>query len=656
MLNKLLEAALSVAKDAASNLLTSEIDRLNEERDQKISQAALAKEAKRELTKMLFERPFTVETRIDEDNVLAAIIRHTEFSKSWSERVKFKDMARSRALGDIYIGLDTLLVPMSRHVDNSERSNRFKLEERLLCETGNVIIFGVPGAGKTTSLRRLVHLFHIGEKNLIRQSLFPLVVRLRDIRARDNAPDLLMRRISEDLNFELAVKFPDNKAEDIARTFGGAILRAKREAFAEFLRPLRPIIFLDGLDEVGNLRARDAIVDEIRWLSKNVPEAKVIVTCRTGELEYPFPDFLEFEIAPLTWQQVTDFSRKWIDDESKSLSFIADIENSPFYDTAMKPLSLAHLCALYERTGRIPDKPKSVYKRTVRLHIEEWDAQRDIRRETAYAEFDTDQKYDFLANLAYYFSVVVRRYVMSNDDLQRAYRAIHRKFGLPPEEVETVSLELESHTGLFNKIGADQYEFAHKSLQEYLAAEHMIKQTRPPEDPTVLQGLAAEIAVATALSSESAAYLSCLVTDCFWTAKLPAEYYRAFLSRVAAEKPDFENKELAFLSVLLLQSLDFCRGTMPARKRMKADLANIYGGKLDTIQESSVLDCSALTNFFDPTEVSKSLKGLYSVNPRLSPSSTITVIESTAAKRKYGTPYTSIPLPTAYYQALAREQ
>ena len=41
--------------------------------------------------------------------------------------------------------------------------------------------------------------------------------------------------------------------------------------------------------------------------------------------------------------------------------------------------------------------------------------------------------------------------------------------------IASVIAELESHTGLFIQSGFDQFEFAHKSLQEFLTAEYLVK-------------------------------------------------------------------------------------------------------------------------------------------------------------------------------------
>jgi predicted NACHT family NTPase len=67
---------------------------------------------------------------------------------------------------------------------------------------------------------------------------------------------------------------------------------------------------------------------------------------------------------------------KWIRDQSAAERFLVELSKSPYADTAMKPLLLAHLCAIYERIGAIPEQPKVVYRKIVALLLEEWDQER----------------------------------------------------------------------------------------------------------------------------------------------------------------------------------------------------------------------------------------------------------------------------------------
>ena len=75
------------------------------------------------------------------------------------------------------------------------------------------------------------------------------------------------------------------------------------------------------------------------------------------------------------------------EDKNKADDFLYKVKHSPFADTSIKPLNLAHLCAIYNRIGNVPEQPKTIYRKVVNLLIEEWDEQRLIIRKTAFEGF-----------------------------------------------------------------------------------------------------------------------------------------------------------------------------------------------------------------------------------------------------------------------------
>ncbi len=141
-----------------------------------------------------------------------------------------------------------------------------------------------------------------------------------------------------------------------------------------------------------------------------------------------------------------NFALKWLGNKSKAENLIKEIQNSPFADTAIRPLNLAHLCAIYERIGKIPDKPKTVYKKIINLLLEEWDEQRSVKRNSSYANFETDRKFEFLSNLSFMLTTSLNRSVFSSADLIKVYKKIHKDFGLEADEMKQVVNELETHT------------------------------------------------------------------------------------------------------------------------------------------------------------------------------------------------------------------
>lgn len=143
---------------------------------------------------------------------------------------------------------------------------------------------------------------------------------------------------------------------------------------------------------------------------------------------------------------------------------------------------------------------------------------------------------------------------------------MYEEYGLDERESKRVVAELETHTGLFLQSGYERYEFAHKSLQEFLAAEFLVKLPSIPQW-NKLAFLPNELAIAVAISSSPGTYFAELVFTRLRTRELPEDFLTAFLTRLLIEKPDFRSEAFVQLGLLTLLSeyldLNFIKGGLP---------------------------------------------------------------------------------------------
>ena len=149
---------------------------------------------------------------------------------------------------------------------------------------------------------------------------------------------------------DIDLSFPtDLQSDDAVDT-----RRSLRErAVIRILETVDLLILLDGLDEISLKVKRDSIVAGIRRLAIQLESARIIFTARTGEFSYHIEKMTTYEIAPLSDGQIEQFASAWLGkDDAKQ--FLRQIRHSPFADTAIKPLTLAHLCAIFERVHKIP--------------------------------------------------------------------------------------------------------------------------------------------------------------------------------------------------------------------------------------------------------------------------------------------------------------
>jgi hypothetical protein len=257
------------------------------------------------------------------------------------------------------------------------------------------------------------------------------------------------------------------------------------------------------------------------------------------------------EVRPLTLAHLCAiYERYGTIPEKPRIPFGVNKPGSSPCGSEVRPLTLAHLCAIYERYGTIPEKPRTVYRRIIRLLLEEWDEQRSVRRFSKYAGFEVDRKEEFLQSLSYQITFNFKVHRFTHQQLEECYQRIYKAFGLPQGEVKHVVREVESHTGLIVEAAYDTYEFAHKSLQEYLAASFIVKL---PELPTQLRHFPHEAALAVALSSHPTKYLTIILRNAAtWSAAEFAQFSEIFIRRMWIERVDFVESDSLGVHILWL--------------------------------------------------------------------------------------------------------
>ncbi|MDW3216732.1 MAG: NACHT domain-containing protein [Ilumatobacteraceae bacterium] len=393
------------------------------------------------------------------------------------------------------------------------------LEElELLFDEGDFAVLGDPGAGKTTTLRRLAREVALeapsGDPDWF-QFVILIVCRERDWRGGLYPVLADITGVKE----RVAALVDDPEIEIRHLLAQGAL------------------ILVDGLDEVkSNHRSR--LEMQLVQLTRGLTNSKMIVSCRSAAYaESLGAHFKPVEILPLTGTQIRAAVAGWLSaEEAERFHEAVAAQGGAAAELADRPLFLAHMVTAFKRQGAVPDRRVDLCRTIVRLVLQDWDETRSVQRSSAYAGFGPDEKMEMLSEVAYqlYQDDLIR---FGDENLTAVMRDIAPTYGLPKQQTRQIVREIESHTGLVVKVGLE-YEFSHLSIQEFLAGDYLARgRTRDliaelPTHPEL-------VAVATALSSDASGTLGS-IADMFERSPDDLAPLHQYLRRLVQERPRFK--------------------------------------------------------------------------------------------------------------------
>lgn len=350
-----------------------------------------------------------------------------------------------------------------------------------------VMIFGNPGAGKTTTLEKICHqmLIEGGEAVGLPRATLPLLLPLRHATHEDLAQD--------DPLLSLACR-------EIMR--GDAPLSA--EVLARLWAQGGLLLMLDGLDEVADVELRDGLV---RHVLRSAPArrrhgVRHIVSSRFSGVTRAIHEvldsgFLRLDVRPLRRDRIEALVHSWFRaakcwqvaprttedraqaeaearaDAERVLAELRRIEHEDFEfkNLVATPLLLTLLCAVALANRQIPHKRPEFYQRCLEVLL-----RRYTLKTGRTAPVQEPDALRILQEVAYGLHEARRRDGLSAETFaawasRRAERSGRARMG-PTEAAELLEW-LHQHAGVLTKFGHDDYGFAHLTFQEYLCALHI---------------------------------------------------------------------------------------------------------------------------------------------------------------------------------------
>ena len=308
----------------------------------------------------------------------------------WCQQLQFFGMSGPESIeaATVSLALDTT----PRRFRTSEAAGERLSEEQLLTRPGHFLLLGDPGAGKTTTIKRLARaLLFDAPVGAGDQWQAPVVVRLRELTSPDPIEVVLAERMG--IRYDVVRE----KKKPPRYICGNSSLL---DVVADAVNRGSILLLLDGLDEAPS-GFRSALEDSILQFARQLSDAKIVMSCRSGDYTRTFEGFATAELCGLDPLQVVQIAERWLGNDSED--FLFRLDNTPYSDLANRPLFLCQLLVIYRNGGgELPDEPRHVYQKVVDLCLERWDrTEKRLARQSRYSSFGSGSKREFLAALAY---------------------------------------------------------------------------------------------------------------------------------------------------------------------------------------------------------------------------------------------------------------
>lgn len=326
-----------------------------------------------------------------------------------------------------------------------------------------LMVLGGPGTGKSTFLRKIgLEALNGSHERFYQHSCIPVFIELKKFSFSE--VDLESAIIDE---FEIC---------GFAKT---------QKFIQQALCQGNLLILLDGLDEVPIEQMSEAI-SQIQDFTNRFHRNRFIITCRPAAYRYNLRNFTDVVIAEFDDHQIRQFIDKWFHNnpEQGQLCWeqLNNGSNAAAKELTRTPLLLTMLCLVFRREGQLPKHRATLYEKSLWVLLEEWDAEKDVPRESIYKGLATRRKELILSKIAFD--------AFKDDELFISKRTLaHQLEDLLGRMLPDVTFidgkkvlkSIELQHGLLVERVEGIYSFSHLTIQEYLATQYIFNQSKQDE-------------------------------------------------------------------------------------------------------------------------------------------------------------------------------
>ena len=341
----------------------------------------------------------------------------------------------------------------------------------------HALLFGEPGTGKTTALRKLLLQCVDDPAKIARlePDMQPVLLPLRRLR------QLGTERALAEIITEVVTSEARRDQVDLGADIGDRLWQHGKL-----------LLLLDGYDEVAD---EQLYVATAAWLRRELgrdgaSQLRVVITCREVLRQVVLEqdlgaDFTVFDFEKLDSDGCKQLVRRWFGAASRQLpSFpmpeadataqrLIDALDSPDYASQQlkvlvsTPLLLTLLCVVALREGEMPRHRVTFYQRCLEVLLNKW-------RYSQHAEKPLLELHDALAVLR------AVAYALHRDERREASELEFAKLVATPRRSlglgvgpQKILQWLRRETGVLVEVADDEFGFMHLGLQEYLCAEEL---------------------------------------------------------------------------------------------------------------------------------------------------------------------------------------
>ncbi|MEM8643159.1 MAG: NACHT domain-containing protein, partial [Cyanobacteria bacterium P01_G01_bin.54] len=355
--------------------------------------------------------------------------------------------------------------------------------DEAMCDCRRLVIRGGAGAGKSTlmqwlAVRAASRSFE--GKLAAWNTKIPFFIRLRSL-------------VGE--AFPTPEQFPALIARNIAARMPDLWVH-------KYLNRGQALVLIDGVDELPR-QAREDFFEALKDLVRDFPQATYIVTSRPSGLKIAegdvwqgwkdwvsAQDFKELTLEPMTTVNVEAFVTRWHaalppaqpgdphpDPEQTAQNLNRQLQQRPeLMRLAATPLLCAMICALHrERLETLPSARLELYRECIDMLLNRRDKGRKIPLDESYpVGLNESQKIELLQSLALKF-MRANLSSLETDRVDRHFDLELKKTNLPETVTgDQIRALFVDRAALLREPIVGQVDFAHRTFQEYLAAQAVL--------------------------------------------------------------------------------------------------------------------------------------------------------------------------------------